>query len=145
MTDTAPPDPHDLQRFIQAQAPVYDRALAEIRSGRKRTHWMWYVFPQYAGLGFSATAQRYAIRSLAEARAYLRHPVLGPRLVECCENAVAIEGRSAAAIVGSPDDLKLRSCATLFAAVSPPGSVFERVLARFFEGEPDEATLRLVG
>jgi uncharacterized protein (DUF1810 family) len=145
MADTAPPDPHDLQRFLEAQAPAYERALAEIRSGRKRTHWMWYVFPQCAGLGFSSTAQRYAIRTIAEAEAYLRHPVLGPRLVECCEAAVAIDGRSAAAIFGSPDDLKLRSCATLFAAVSPPGSVFQRVLARFFNGEPDPVTLRLIG
>ncbi|MBL8226570.1 MAG: DUF1810 domain-containing protein [Chromatiales bacterium] len=145
MTDAAASDRHDLDRFVQAQAPVYDCALAEIRAGRKRSHWMWYVFPQFAGLGFSATSQRYAIHSAAEAEAYLRHPVLGPRLVECCEAAVAIEGRSAAAIFGSPDDLKLRSCATLFAAVARPGSVFGRVLARFFNGEPDEATLRLMG
>lgn len=145
MTDAAASDRHDLDRFVQAQAPVYDSALAEIRSGRKRSHWMWYVFPQCAGLGFSATSHRYAIGSIAEAEAYLRHPVLGPRLVECCDAAVAIEGRSAAEVFGSPDDLKLRSCATLFAAVSPPGSVFERVLVRFFNGEPDEATLRLMG
>lgn len=144
MSGTAAPDPHDLDRFVQAQAPVYDRALAEIRAGRKRFHWMWYVFPQF-GLGFSATSQRYGIRSAAEAEAYLRHPVLGPRLMECCEAAIAIEGRSAAEVFDSPDDLKLRSCATLFAAVSPPGSVFGRVLARFFNGEPDEATLRLMG
>jgi uncharacterized protein (DUF1810 family) len=138
-------DDYDLDRFLQAQASTYDRALAEIRAGRKRTHWMWYVFPQCAGLGVSPTSQRYAIRSIAEAEAYLRHPVLGPRLVECCEAVVAIEGRSAAEVFGSPDNLKLRSCATLFAAVSPPGSVFERVLARFFNGEPDPATLRLIG
>lgn len=144
MTDTSAADPHDLARFLAAQAPVYDSALAEIRSGRKRSHWMWYVFPQYAGLGFSATSRRYAIRSRAEAGMYLRHPVLGPRLVECCEAALALEGRSAAEVFGSPDDLKLRSCATLFASVSPPGSVFEQVLVRFFDGKPDEATLRLL-
>lgn len=145
MTDTPAADPHDLARFLAAQAPVYDSALAEIRGGRKRSHWMWYVFPQYAGLGSSATSRRYAIRSLAEAGMYLRHPVLGPRLVECCEAALALEGLSAAEVFGSPDDLKLRSCATLFASVSPPGSVFEQVLVRFFDGKPDEATLRLVG
>lgn len=145
MTDTPAADPHDLARFLAAQTPVYDSALAEIRSGRKRSHWMWYVFPQYAGLGFSATSRRYAIRSRAEAGMYLRHPVLGPRLVECCEAALALEGLSAADVFGSPDDLKLRSCATLFASVSPPGSVFEQVLVRFFDGKPDEATLRLVG
>jgi len=145
MTEGTAPDPHDLDRFLQAQAPVYDRALAEIRSGRKRSHWMWYVFPQWAGLGSSTTSRRYGIRSAAEAEAYLRHPVLGRRLVECCEAAVGIEGRAAAEVFGSPDDLKLRSCATLFAAVAPRGSVFERVLGRFFNGEPDEATLRLLG
>ena len=138
-------DPHDLERFVLAQEGVYDRALAEVRSGRKRTHWMWFVFPQLDGLGSSPTARQYAIRSLAEAEAYLRHPVLGPRLVECCEAAVGVEGRTAHEVFGSPDDLKLRSCATLFARVSPPGSVFERVLARFFDGRPDPATLRLLG
>jgi uncharacterized protein (DUF1810 family) len=138
-------DPHDLARFVLAQRADYDRALHEIRSGRKRSHWMWYIFPQYDGLGFSATSQQYAIKSVAEAVAYLRHPVLGPRLTECCEAAVAIAGCSAAEVFGSPDDLKLRSCATLFAAVSPPGSVFERLLDRFFRGVRDERTLRLVG
>jgi uncharacterized protein (DUF1810 family) len=137
-------DPHDLARFVSAQADDYATALAEVRAGRKRSHWMWYVFPQFAGLGFSATSQRYAIRSEAEARAYLAHPVLGPRLAECCEAALAVEGRSATDIFGSPDDVKLRSSATLFAAVSPPGSVFERVLAKFFDGERDPATVRLM-
>jgi uncharacterized protein (DUF1810 family) len=137
-------DPHDLARFVSAQADDYATALAEVRAGRKRSHWMWYVFPQFAGLGFSATSQRYAIRSEAEARAYLAHPALGPRLAECCEAALAVEGRSATDIFGSPDDVKLRSSATLFAAVSPPGSVFERVLAKFFDGERDPATVRLM-
>ncbi|MCL4203604.1 MAG: DUF1810 family protein [Pirellulaceae bacterium] len=138
-------DPHNLKRFLEAQQDDYQQALAEIRSGRKRSHWIWYIFPQYAGLGFSSTSQRYAIKSVAEAEAYLRHPVLGPRLVECAEAALGIEGRSAIEVFGSPDDIKLRSCATLFAAVSPPGSVFEQVLEKFFRGARDERTLRLMG
>lgn len=137
-------DPFDLDRFVQAQQGDYDRALAEVRAGRKRSHWMWYVFPQFAGLGFSPMSERYAIKSRAEAEAYLRHPVLGPRLVEICEAASAVEGRSAFEIFGSPDDLKLKSCATLFAEVSPPGSVFERVLAKYVGGERDEKTARLM-
>ncbi|MBN9523635.1 DUF1810 domain-containing protein [bacterium] len=135
-------DPHDLRRFLEAQAGDYERALAEVRGGRKRTHWMWYVFPQLAGLGSSPTAVRYAIRSAAEARAYLAHPVLGPRLVACAEAALAVEGRSATDVFGTPDDLKLRSCATLFAHVSPAGSVFDQLLAKYFGGEPDGETLR---
>jgi uncharacterized protein (DUF1810 family) len=142
MADAA--DPHDLARFVDAQTGVYDRALSEIRGGRKRSHWMWFMFPQLAGLGFSATAQRYAISSRAEAAAYLAHPILGPRLVECAEAALAVEGRSAPDIFGSPDDLKLRSCATLFAQVSPAGSVFKRLLDRYYGGEPDRQTLRLL-
>ena len=106
-------DPHNLNRFLLAQEHDYARALAEIRSGRKRTHWMWYIFPQLDGLGFSETARRYAIRGLDEARAYLEHPVLGPRLVECAEAVLAVQGCSAQEIFGTPDDLKLRSCATL--------------------------------
>jgi uncharacterized protein (DUF1810 family) len=138
-------DPHDLARFVAAQAGDYATALAEVRAGLKRSHWMWYVFPQLAGLGSSATSRRYAVRSRAEAEAYLAHPVLGPRLVEVCEAALGVAGRSAHEIFGSPDDLKLKSCATLFAAVLPPGSVFERVLGGFFGGEPDGQTLRLLG
>ena len=138
-------DPHDLHRFVQAQASDYERVLAEIKSGRKQSHWMWYVFPQYDGLASSATSKYYALRSLAEADAYLRHPILGARLSECVEALCAIEGRSAAAIFGFPDDVKLRSCATLFASVSPPGSVFERLLTKYFAGEPDVRTLRLIG
>jgi len=138
-------DVHDLERFVRAQRDDYAQALAEIRSGRKRSHWMWYVFPQFEGLGFSPTSQRYAIKSLDEAAAYLRHPVLGPRLSECAEAVLAVDGRSASEIFGSPDDVKLRSSATLFACVSPAGSVFERLLAKYFRGERDEATLRLVG
>lgn len=137
-------DPFDLGRFVGAQQGDYETALSEIRSGRKRSHWMWYVFPQLAGLGVSAMSKRYAIRSRAEAEAYRRHPVLGPRLVEIAEAVLGVGGRSALEIFGSPDDLKLRSCMTLFAAVSPAGSVFERVLAKYFRGERDEATLRLL-
>ena len=137
-------DPHDLTRFVRAQADDYPGALAEIRAGRKRSHWMWYVFPQLEGLGSSATARRYAIKSAAEATAYLRHPVLGPRLAACAEAALGVGGRSAHEIFGSPDDLKLRSSATLFAAVLPPGSVFERLLEKYYDGERDPMTLRLL-
>jgi uncharacterized protein (DUF1810 family) len=138
-------DPYDLARFVEAQAHDYATALAELESGRKRSHWMWYLFPQCHGLGSSPTAAHYAIRSLAEAEAYLRHPVLGPRLVECAEALLAIEGRSAHEIFGSPDDLKLKSSATLFALVSPAGSVFGQLLDRYFAGAHDDRTLRLLG
>src|SRR4051812_34302919 len=104
-------DPHGLERFVQAQAANYDQALAEIRRGRKQSHWMWYVFPQYQGLGFSATSRHFAIKSRAEAEAYLKHPVLGPRLTECAGAALAVEGKSASEVFGSPDDMKLRSSA----------------------------------
>jgi uncharacterized protein (DUF1810 family) len=137
-------DPYDLQRFVDAQRTSYNIALSEILNGHKRSHWMWYVFPQLEGLGFSATSRRYSIKSLAEAAAYLRHPLLGPRLVACAEAALAVEERTARDVFGSPDDLKLRSSATLFAAVSPEGSVFQRVLEKLFGGEPDTATLRLL-
>jgi uncharacterized protein (DUF1810 family) len=138
-------DPHDLNRFLQAQAPLLDQALAELRSGRKRSHWMWFIFPQLEGLGASPMSARYAIKSLAEAEAYLRHPVLGPRLIQCAEALLQVTGRSAFEIVGSPDDVKLRSCATLFARVAPNGSVFDRLLDRYFPDGPDERTLRLLG
>ena len=137
-------DPHDLKRFVEAQAAVYEQALGEIRSGRKRSHWMWYIFPQFDGLGFSSTSKRYSIKSIAEAKAYLAHSVLGTRLLECAEAALQIEDRSAHDIFGTPDDAKLRSCATLFAHVSPAGSVFERLLAKFFHAQPDDKTLRLI-
>lgn len=138
-------DPHNLSRFIQAQETVYDQAISEIKRGRKHSHWMWYIFPQFDGLGFSATSRRYSIKSLAEAEAYLSHPVLGPRLIECTEAALGAQGRSAQEIFGSPDDMKLRSCATLFASVSPPGSVFERLLGKYFQNERDNKTLSLIG
>ena len=137
-------DLHDLNRFVQAQANDYERALSEVSHGQKRSHWMWYIFPQFDGLGFSQTAQRYAIKSDSEAKAYLSHPVLGPRLIECVEATLSVEGRSAYEIFGTPDDLKLKSCATLFAYVSPGGSVFERLLDKCFQGERDNKTLRLL-
>ena len=138
-------DPHGLNRFVLAQGAVYHQALAEIRRGEKRSHWMWYVFPQIAGLGSSPTSRHYAIRSAAEAGAYLEHPVLGPRLRECAEAALGVEGRTAAEIFGGIDAQKLRSSATLFATVSPEGSVFQRLLDRYFQGRPDERTLELLG
>src|SRR4030095_12358131 len=134
-------DPYNLNRFVQAQEDDYEQALSEIRSGKKRTHWMWYIFPQIDGLAFSSTSKRYSIKSVEEAKAYLDHPILGPRLLECTEAVIHIEGRSATEIFGFPDDLKLRSCATLFACVLPPGSVFERLLKRYYRGGRDEKTL----
>ena len=139
------PDPHDLRRFVEAQDGSYEAAISEIRRGQKRSHWMWFIFPQYVGLGTSATSQHYAVKSAAEAVAYLNDPVLGMRLVECADAVLRIEGRSAQQIFGSPDDMKLKSSATLFAHVSPPGSVFERVLDKYFRGEQDGKTLRLLG
>jgi uncharacterized protein (DUF1810 family) len=138
-------DPHDLNRFVRAQEDDYEQALSEVKSGRKRSHWMWYVFPQFDGLGFSTTSRRYSIKSVGEAKAYLSHPVLGPRLTEVAEAAISVEGRSAYEIFGSPDDMKLRSCATLFAYVSPAGSVFGRLLDKYFEGKRDQKTLHLLG
>jgi uncharacterized protein (DUF1810 family) len=138
-------DPHNLNRLVQAQQHDYARALAEIRSGRKQSHWMWYIFPQFEGLGQSSMSKRYSIKSVTEAEAYLRHPILGPRLIECCEAALGVGGRSAHEIFGSPDDMKLRSCATLFARVSPAGSVFDRLLDQYFQSCRDERTLRLMG
>lgn len=137
-------DPFHLERFVEAQERDYARALEEIRSGRKRSHWMWYVFPQYKGLGFSPTSRYYAINSLQEARAYLAHPILGPRLRRIARALLELEGQSAHAIFGHPDDLKLHSSLTLFAAVSPPGSIFEQLLDKYFDGQPDENTLRLI-
>jgi uncharacterized protein (DUF1810 family) len=138
-------DPYHLSRFVLAQQDDSQQALAEIRSGKKRTHWMWYIFPQLDGLAFSSTSKYYAIKSIDEAKAYLEHPILGPRLLECAEAVVGVEGRSAREIFGSPDDLKLKSCATLFACVSPPGSVFDRLMEKYYRGERDQKTLQLLG
>jgi uncharacterized protein (DUF1810 family) len=137
-------DPHNLSRFLLAQEDDHEQALAEIRSGRKQSHWMWYIFPQIDGLGSSSTAKLYAIKSAAEAVAYLAHPVLGPRLVECAEAVLRVDGRSAFEIFGSPDDLKLKSSATLFAHVSTGASVFDRLLEKYFYGERDGRTLSLL-
>ena len=134
----------DLSRFTSAQAGVYDQALAELKAGRKRSHWMWFVFPQIAGLGSSPTARRYAIASLAEARAYLADPVLGPRLIESAMALLAVEGRTAEEILGYPDDLKLRSSMTLFARAAPQSKVFQEVLDRYYDGKPDPQTLNKV-
>jgi len=128
---------------VQAQAANYPQALAELRAGQKRSHWMWYVFPQLEGLGHSAMSRRYSIKGAGEARAYLHHPVLGARLRECFAAVNNIEGRSAHEVFGSPDDMKLRSCATLFAAVSDD-DVFAQVLEKFFHGERDRETVRLL-
>jgi len=133
----------DLERFLSAQAGVHDTAVAELRAGRKRTHWMWFVFPQIAGLGSSPTARRYAISGLREARDYLAHPVLGPRLREASQAVLGVEGRSAEEILGYPDDLKLRSSMTLFARAADDPALFEAVLARYYDG-PDPRTEELL-
>lgn len=137
-------DPHGLSRFIEAQAGSWEGALAELEAGRKRGHWMWFVFPQIAGLGGSSMAQRYAIRSLDETRAYLDHPVLGPRLVAACEALLKNRNDSAEAILGGIDALKLRSSMTLFATAAADPAPFEAVLAAFYDGRPDERTLALL-
>jgi uncharacterized protein (DUF1810 family) len=138
-------DPFDLERFVSAQAPVIATVREELRAGRKRSHWMWFVFPQLRGLGLSSTARHYGIASLDEARAYLAHPVLGPRLRECCTLLLAVPERSAHEILGSPDDLKLRSCLTLFMLAAPAETVFRQGLERFYGGHPDPKTLALCG
>ena len=137
-------DPHELKRFVEAQEDDYEQALSEIVGGRKCTHWMWYIFPQIDGLAFSSTSKRFSIKSVEEARAYLDHPVLGPRLLKCAEAVVGVEGRSATEIFGFLDDLKLRSSATLFASVLPPGSVFDRLIAKYYAGVRDDKTLHLL-
>lgn len=134
-------DIHHLWRFVAAQDPVYPNVVAELRAGQKRSHWMWFVFPQIAGLGFSAMAQRYAIGSLAEAVAYLAHPVLGRRLRECTALVLAVPDRSAHAIFGSPDDVKFHSSMTLFAQAAPDEALFHEALQKYFGGAPDGATL----
>lgn len=138
--------PAALERFVAAQnaGGTYAHALAELRTGRKSTHWMWFVFPQMAGLGHSSTAVRFAVISLAEARAYLAHPVLGPRLLECIETVAELRGRSAEEIFGPIDAMKLRSCVTLFLRAAPRQPVFQTVLDRYFGGIPDPATDRLL-
>ena len=135
------PAPFQLQRFLMAQAGSYEVALQELRQGQKRSHWMWFIFPQAAGLGRSVMAEAYAIRSRAEAKAYLCHPVLGQRLEQCCEALLQHEGRPVRDILGAPDDLKLGSSLTLFAMVAPPDSIFQRVLDVFYSGQRDDRTV----
>ena len=140
----APNGLFDLSHFVQAQESVYSQALGELRRGRKTTHWMWFIFPQIEGLGHSSMAQRYAIQSQAEARAYLQHPILGARLIECCEAILTHQNSTASQIFGYPDDMKLRSSVTLFSLVASDDSVFQRVLDQFFDGEPDQNTLDIL-
>lgn len=133
-------DPFDLQRFVDAQAQTYDQALAELRAGRKRTHWMWFVFPQIAGLGRSGMARRFAIGDLTEAKAYLSHPVLGRRLVECARALTALDSEDAVEVFGPIDAMKLRSSMTLFARAAPDEPAFREVLVHYFGGREDEGT-----
>ncbi len=138
-------DGFDLERFVQAQDPVLAAVRRELREGRKRSHWMWFVFPQLLGLGQSAMAQRYGIAGLAEARAYMAHSLLGPRLVECTELVNRVEGRSALEILGSPDDRKFHSCTTLFAHAAPAQPAFREALRKYFGAAEDARTLDLLG
>ena len=137
------PDPFDLQRFVDAQDGVYRRVVAELSAGRKQSHWMWFIFPQIAGLGFSAMAQRYAISSTEEAAAYLAHGILGQRLVECTGLVLGVKDKTIRAILGSPDDLKFRSSMTLFSAVSDD-PVFDAAIAKYYAGAKDQATLGIL-
>jgi uncharacterized protein (DUF1810 family) len=138
-------DPHHLDRFLTVQEETYSSALNELRAGYKQGHWMWFIFPQIDGLGHSSTARLYGIRSLDEAAAYLADSVLGVRLIECCEALLLHPDRSTREMLGSPDDLKLRSCATLFAQVHPTHPVFEKILSTFFPAGPDLRTIEILG
>jgi len=135
------PDRDNLDRFVAAQDAAYQQAIAELQAGRKRSHWMWFIFPQIAGLGSSPAARHYAIHDRGEARAYLDNTVLGPRLVECTETLLRLTGVTAAEVFGHPDDLKLRSSATLFTEISQPGSIFDRLLAKYYDGVRDPLTI----
>ena len=137
-------DPFNLERFVSAQERVTDVALSELQRGRKASHWMWFIFQQLAGLGTSAAARQYAIRNLDEARAYLEHPVLGPRLLACCRAILSVPGKSASDLMGYPDDLKLRSSLTLFSLVGGAAPEFQQALDKFFAGYPDPRTLELL-
>ena len=138
-------DPFNLSRFVTAQRAIYERVLKELGSGRKISHWMWFIFPQIDGLGESATTKYYSIKTAEEARQYLDHPILGARLVKCAETVLAVEGRSASEIFGFPDDMKLKSSMTLFASVADSNPVFARVIDKYFNGEKDQKTLDLLG
>jgi uncharacterized protein (DUF1810 family) len=137
-------DPYDLQRFVKAQDPVYDQVCAELRNGRKESHWMWFIFPQLRGLGRSQMATKFGIASREEAEEYLKHPLLGPRLRECSRLVTLMEGRSIHQILGSPDDLKFKSSMSLFATIAPDERVFKEALQKYFEGEFDRLTLELL-
>lgn len=134
----------NLERFLSAQAPTYDTVLAELRAGRKSSHWIWFIFPQIAGLGRSGMAQQFAIGSLDEAKAYLQHPTLGPRLRECTQLVLNVDGRSAEEIFGYPDHLKFRSCMTLFSTATTDNALFKSALLKYFHGQPDQLTLDLL-
>ena len=144
MHNTHTNDHFDLARFVLAQDGTFHTALSEIKSGHKASHWMWYIFPQLRGLGHSSTAQKYGITGSDEAYAFLTHDVLGPRLITICEAVLAIDGRYATEIFGTPDDMKLRSCATLFAQVSNANSVFHKIIEKYFDGKMDRLTLELL-
>jgi uncharacterized protein (DUF1810 family) len=137
-------DDYNLHRFLTAQEPVYNAVLAELTAGRKSNHWMWFIFPQIAGLGHSAMAQQFAIASLDEAKAYLQHPLLGPRLRECTQLVLNVEGRGAEEIFGYPDYLKFRSCMTLFLTAATDNTIFKDALLKYFDGKPDQATLDIL-
>ena len=137
-------DIYNLHRFLTAQAPVYNTVLAELRAGRKSSHWIWFIFPQIAGLGHSSMAQQFAIASLDEAKSYLQHPVLGQRLRECTQLVLNVEGRSADEIFPYPDNLKFRSCMTLFSTATTDNALFKKALFKYFDGKPDEQTLDIL-
>ncbi len=137
-------DGYNLYRFLSAQEPVYDTVLDELRAGRKSSHWIWFIFPQITGLGRSAMAQKFAIGSLNEAKAYLKHPVLGPRLRECTQLVLDVNGRSAKEILGYPDHLKFRSCMTLFLTAATDNTLFNSALLKYFDGKPDQMTLDIL-
>ena len=137
-------DIYNLQRFLDAQERIYDTVLNELRAGRKASHWMWFIFPQIAGLGHSAMAQRFAIGSLDEAKAYLQHPILGPRLRTCTQLVLGMNGRSAEEIFGYPDHLKFRSCMTLFLTAATDNTIFKNALFKYFDGKPDTLTLDIL-
>jgi uncharacterized protein (DUF1810 family) len=137
-------DPYNLQRFVEAQEPVYERVCAELRRGRKASHWMWFVFPQFRGLGHSPMAQKFAVASLEEARAYLNHPILGPRLRQCTQLVIDVEGRIVLEIFGHPDDMKFRSSMTLFSLAAPDDVLFKPALTKYFPAGPDPETVARV-
>jgi uncharacterized protein (DUF1810 family) len=137
-------DRFDLSRFVSAQESVFETALRELRSGQKQSHWMWFIFPQLDGLGSSAMAKKYALRSLDEAGAFLSHPLLGPRLLECCRALLSVEGKSASEIMGYPDDMKLSSSMTLFSLLESSPPEFRDVLIKFFQGNQDQRTRQLL-